>query len=322
MTSILSVRAANSKYKVGILIAVVLFFIAMAFFIQTSVTRYIAQKLAAANEVFGKLAEGKFDNEIGEQSTDELGQLLLALGNMQNGLATRVDADRKAAEADRARAVASERIKQALDASSVNVVVADDQYNVIYVNPAAQKLMGSAQSDFRQVSPRFDASRLVGSSLEVFYQDGARQRDTIAALRQSATSQFVVGSRTLQTIVSPIVDGDGKRIGTVVEWQDRTQEVATEKEIGDLVAAVSDGKLDQRMSLAGKQGFFEVLASGLNGLVTSVAKWSRKRRAWCRRANWATSRARCSSTASRGCTFRSAPASTRWSATWPASCRR
>ena len=270
LTGILSERATDSKYKVGILIAVVLFFIAMAFFIQTSVTRYIAQKLAAANEVFGKLAEGKFDNEIGEQSSDELGQLLLALGNMQSGLATRVDADRKAAEADRARAVAGERIKQALDSSSVNVVVADDQYNVIYVNPAAQKLMGSAQSDFRHVSPRFDASRLVGSSLEVFYQDGARQRDTIASLRQSATSQFIVGSRTLQTIVSPIVDGDGKRIGTVVEWQDRTQEVATEKEIGDLVAAVSDGKLDQRVSLAGKQGFFEALASGLNGLVASV----------------------------------------------------
>ncbi len=102
----------------------VLFFVGLAFFIQTLVTRYIAQKLAAANEVFGKLSEGKFDNEIGEQSSDELGQLMLALGNMQSGLSARVEADRKAADADRARAVASERIKQALDASSVNVVVA------------------------------------------------------------------------------------------------------------------------------------------------------------------------------------------------------
>ena len=33
----------------------------------------------------------------------------------------------------------------------------------------------------------------------------------------------------------------------MIEWQDRTQEVAAEKEIGDLVVAVSDGKLDQRI---------------------------------------------------------------------------
>ena len=107
--------------------------------------------------------------------------------------------------------------------------------NIIYLNPAAQRLMSGAAADFRQVSPRFDAGHLVGSNLEVFYADGARQRDAIAALRQSATSEFVVGSRTFQTIASPIVGPDGKRIGTVVEWVDRTVEVATEKEIGNLV---------------------------------------------------------------------------------------
>ncbi len=109
------------------------------------------------------------------------------------------------------------------------------------------------------------------SNIEVFYADGARQRDLLAALRQSATAQFVVGSRTLQTIASPIVDGDGARIGTVVEWLERTQEVAAEKEIGALVDAVSEGKLDQRISLNGKTGFFEVLARGLNGVVGTVS---------------------------------------------------
>jgi methyl-accepting chemotaxis protein len=186
-------------------------------------------------------------------------------------LSARGDSDRKAAEAERARATASERIKQALDASSVNVVVADDQHNVIYLNPAAQKLMTAAQADFRAVSPRFDSARLVGENLEVFFENGARQRELIAELRQTTSSDFAVGSRMLRMIVNPIVDGDGKRIGTVVEWQDRSQEVAAEKEIGNLVHAVADGKLDQRLSLEGKTGFFEVLATGLNGLVTSVS---------------------------------------------------
>ena len=267
----LTKRATRSQIMLTAEVVVVLLFVILAFYIQNLVTRYIAQKLSAANDVFARLAEGKFDNHIGEESPDELGQLMHALGQMQGGLSARVESDRKAAEAERARATASERIKQALDASSVNVVVADDQHNVIYLNPAAQKLMTVAQADFRTVSPRFDAARLVGENLEVFFTDGARQREQIAELRQTANSQFVIGSRTLQIIVNPIVDGDGKRIGTVVEWQDRSQEVAAEKEIGNLVHAVADGKLDQRISIEGKTGFFEVLATGLNGLVTSVA---------------------------------------------------
>ncbi len=275
----LTQRATRSQITLTAEVVVVLLFVILAFYIQNLVTRYIAQKLSAANDVFARLAQGKFDNHIGEESPDELGQLMHALGQMQGGLSARVESDRKAAEAERARATASERIKQALDASSVNVVVADDQHNVIYLNPAAQKLMTSAQADFRTVAPRFDAGRLVGENLDVFFAngalsrdvDGARQREQIAELRQTTTSQFVIGSRTLQIIVNPIVDGDGKRIGTVVEWQDRSQEVAAEKEIGNLVHAVADGKLDQRISLEGKTGFFEILATGLNGLVTSVA---------------------------------------------------
>jgi methyl-accepting chemotaxis protein len=268
---LLGARSAYSKRLLFTESALVLACLVLAFWIQRRVTRQISDKLDHANAVFAKLSEGRFDTEIGEQGPDELGKLMTALGNMQRELASRVEADRKAAEVERARAVAGERIKQALDASSVNVVVGDEQSNIIYLNPAAQRLMAAAANDFRQVSPRFDAGRLVGSNLEVFYADGPRQRDSIAALRQSATSQFVVGSRTFQTIVSPIMDADGKRIGTVIEWQERTQEVAAEKEIGDLVEAVAEGKLDQRLSLNGKTGFFEVLAKGLNGLVTSVS---------------------------------------------------
>jgi methyl-accepting chemotaxis protein len=269
--SLLAARARQSVRVVVVEGSLVLLCVLLAFWIQTRITRYIAGQLAAANGVFGKLAQGQFDSAIGAQPGDELGRLMTALGSMQKDLAARVEADRKAADIERARAIAGERIKQALDASSVNVVVADEQADIIYLNPAAQRLMAGAANDFHQVSTRFDAGRLVGSNLEVFYADGARQRDSIAALRQSVTSQFVVGSRTFQTIVSPIMDSDGKRIGTVIEWQERTQEVAAEKEIGSLVEAVADGKLDQRVSLTGKTGFFEVLAQGLNGLVASVS---------------------------------------------------
>jgi methyl-accepting chemotaxis protein len=271
LSRLLEARAANSVRMLCAELGLVMLFLALAFWTQRRVTRYIADKIESANSVFAKLQHGEFDSQIGEQPADELGALLDALREMQAGLSARVEADRQASESDRARAVASERIKQALDASSVNVVVADESFHVIYVNPAAQKLLNSAAADFRQAQPRFDANRLVGSNLEAFYADGARQRDQLAALRQSATTQLVVGSRTFQHIASPIMNSDGTRIGTVVEWLDRTQEVAAEREIGALVDAVSAGKLDQRISMSGKTGFFEVLGRGLNGVVGTVS---------------------------------------------------
>jgi methyl-accepting chemotaxis protein len=262
LSDLLTARAKRSQIYMAAELGIVLVFVVLAFWIQRRVTGYIDGKIQSANTVFGKLTRGAFDSEIGEQTGDELGTLLTSLGTMQSSLAARVDADRKVAESDRARALASERIQQALDASSVNVVVADERSDIIYVNPAAQRLMSGAAAEFRAVSPRFDAAQLVGANLDVLFPGGARQREGM--------SEIAVGSRTFQTIVSPINDPDGKRIGTVVEWRDRTQEVAAEKEIGNLVDAVSDGKLEQRVSLVGKTGFFEVLARGLNGLVASV----------------------------------------------------
>ncbi|MDF3019928.1 MAG: hypothetical protein K0Q92_1231 [Steroidobacteraceae bacterium] len=285
LSMLLTRRATHRRYVLAAECVLVLTFIALAFWVQTRVTRYISRKLDDANDVFERLQHGKFDNEIGEQPGDELGALLNALGIMQGALMARVESDRAAADADRARAVASERIKQALDSSSVNVVVADENFDVIYLNPAAQKLMSGAQADFRQAQPRFDAARMVGSNIEVFYPGGARQRDALASLREANTAQIVVGTRTFQTISSPIVGSNGARIGTVVEWLDRTQEVAAEKEIGALVDAVAEGQLDQRISLHGKSGFFEVLAKGLNGVVGTVSDVVAETRTLVRSAN-------------------------------------
>jgi methyl-accepting chemotaxis protein len=271
LSRLLDDRARHSQWILAIEALLVSFGLALAYWLQSRVTAHISQHLETANEAFAKLARGEFDSPLAADSADELGALLSRLSSMQSQLAARVDSDRRAAAEERVRAVATERIKQALDASSVNVVVCDEQHQVIYLNPAAQRLMTATQADFRRVQPRFDADRLVGSSLDVFFQDGAGQRDAIASARHAITQQFTVGARTLVSTASPIVDGAGVRIGSVIEWLDRTQEVAAEKEIGDLVVAVSDGKLDQRISLEGKQGFFQVLATGLNGVVITVS---------------------------------------------------
>jgi methyl-accepting chemotaxis protein len=89
----------------------------------------------------------------------------------------------------------------------------------------------------------------------------------MARLVTAYKTEIAVGSRTFSLNANPIKSDDGSRIGTVVEWDDRTEEVAIEKEIANLIRAAGDGDLTNRISEVGKSGFFFNLAGGLNQLV-------------------------------------------------------
>ena len=56
-------------------------------------------------------------------------------------------------------------------------------------------------------------------------------------------------------------DENGERLGAVVEWKDRTDEVAVEGEIADIVTSAGMGDFTQRIDMSDKEGFFERLAA-------------------------------------------------------------
>ena len=86
-------------------------------------------------------------------------------------------------------------------------------------------------------------------------------------------------------------DETGRRLGTVLEWFDRTQEVATESELHGVIGAVTAGNLANRISLEGKRDFFLSLSQGINELVDAIASVVDEVRASWPRPTRATSRA-------------------------------
>jgi methyl-accepting chemotaxis protein len=60
-------------------------------------------------------------------------------------------------------------------------------------------------------------------------------------------------------------------VGTVVEWGDRTQEVAVEQEVAGIVNAAAAGDFSKRFDLSGKAGFFKQLGEGINRLMDTSA---------------------------------------------------
>ena len=160
----------------------------------------------------------------------------------------------------------------ALDSATANVMVADTDLNIIYLNRAAGALMAAGEADFRKDLPQFNAARLMGANIDVFHRNPAHQRNLLAGLSATFSSKLKIGGRTMRITANPMSNADGKRIGTVVEWQDLTQELATEVEVQDMVTAVVAGDLGKRISVSGKSGFHQNLSLGINAIADSMGK--------------------------------------------------
>ena len=175
-------------------------------------------------------------------------------------------------EAERAEAIKREadvnrRILNALDNVTTNVMIADADRTIVYVNRSVQEMLLAAESDIRRDLPNFDARKLIGTSIDSLHKNPVHQTQMLERMRSTMRASIKVGGRSFALTVNPIVGEDGSRLGAVVEWLDRTVEVATEQEVSRIVEAAGHGDFSQRISLDGKQGYFGSLAKSLNQLL-------------------------------------------------------
>jgi methyl-accepting chemotaxis protein len=247
-----------------LLISLALGAVAVACVLAYLLTRTIKRPLNHAVEVLGEIEKGNYTSSVTVGSKDEIGHALLGLQRMQTTL-------RERTEKDHAEAMENARIRAALDRVSVGTMLGDADGRIIYANDALQSLFRHQSGEFRKQVPGFDPARLVGSSFDMFGQIPAMQRSFLAGLSGAHTADAKIGDASLRIVANPVVDGAGKRVGTVVQWLDRTQEVATEEEVQTIVAKAIEGDLTVRIREEGKEAFFKTLAGGMNSLLTNMA---------------------------------------------------
>ncbi|HTQ98534.1 MAG TPA: methyl-accepting chemotaxis protein, partial [Candidatus Acidoferrum sp.] len=292
--------AEASQHEISIIffaiVALVAVVVNLAFF---SVSRIISRPLQQAVSLSHAIARGELDNKVSIQSRDEAGSLLQGLSEMQEQLRDQKvelqskmeEVQRRAEESARMAEeqsrlmqeqanmameqtrVATEngRIKQALDGVSSPVLMLDADLTIIYHNHAAAAMFRDGQQDIRSAVSSFDAGALIGRGLDALYPDPQRASAQLRGLNGPDTSDLKLGARHYRITVGPVNDAEGRRIGTVAEWQDRTAEVAVENEVQSMVRAAMRGDLSRRLNLDNKRGFFHDLSQGVNQL-TSVAE--------------------------------------------------
>jgi methyl-accepting chemotaxis protein len=162
------------------------------------------------------------------------------------------------------------RTQSALDNTSTNVMIADNDRNIIYMNKSVVEMLANAESDVRKVLPNFNASQLLGSNMDQFHKNPAHQQNLLANFTSTHRAQIQVGARTFRLIANPIINEQGQRLGSVVEWRDRTDEVSAEKDINALVGSAIAGQLSNRLTLDDKTGFPHDIAENINSLLDAI----------------------------------------------------
>ncbi len=239
--------------------------LAIALLISWTIATGLRRSLGRAVAVFQEIADGRYDNDIPEGGADEAGQVLAGLRNMQGKLRLQI-------ETERAAAAENARIRQALDRVSTSVILADASQTIIYVNDIGAQMFARRQGEISRSLPGFAASRLLGASLDILCAEPARQHGLLERMTGSQTQEVKLGECTFRIVVSPVMARDGQRIGTVMEWTERTPEVAVESQMQSMLQAVLAGDLTQRLSLEGKTGYFEVLSRSVNQLADNMAE--------------------------------------------------
>ncbi|MGN5187610.1 methyl-accepting chemotaxis protein [Aeromonas veronii] len=161
-------------------------------------------------------------------------------------------------------------VRKALDCASTNVMIADTNLDIIYMNEAVTGMLNQAEIDIKKELYSFNANQLMGANIDSFHKNPGHQRAMLAKLNSTYRTQIQLGGRTFSLIANPVFNDTGERLGSVVEWADRTKEVMIEKEMSDIVQAVINGELHRRMELAGKSGFFQAMGEGINQIAEVI----------------------------------------------------
>jgi len=123
----------------------------------------------------------------------------------------------------------------ALNLLRANVMMADDNLNITFLNESLWALMREAERELQKELPRFNTATLVGSNIDIFHKNPSHQRAMLSRLTSPYNATINVGSRVFDLVVIPIM-ANGARAGFVVEWADAKERLLNVDYAGQMEA--------------------------------------------------------------------------------------
>lgn len=149
-----------------------------------------------------------------------------------NKTTAKVDVTALQAELDMNKAMAEN--------SPTNIILANTDLEILYVNPASVTTLGQLES----LLP-CKLADLLGQNIDIFHQDPSYQRNILsnpANLPHRAVIDF--GGHKLDLLVSASYDAHGEYMGPMVVWEIVTEKLKLETEAAQKTALVENAPIN------------------------------------------------------------------------------
>ena len=163
------------------------------------------------------------------------------------------------------------RLASAIEGITTNIMMANKNGIITYINPALIRLFKSREEELRVDFPGFNVDELLGVNIDIFHKNPANQRSIIANPdKLPFSSKIKVG--VLEFILTCIAmrDANGNYIGPALQWEDITEQMIGQREVQRLISEAAKGQFDYRMETSKYSGFMGSLSEGINALLDGV----------------------------------------------------
>jgi methyl-accepting chemotaxis protein len=160
------------------------------------------------------------------------------------------------------------RIFQMVQNATVNMMCADLDLKIQYMNPRARQTLERLQEHLPM-----KVDQMIGESIDMFHKAPEHQRRLLSDPRNlPRKAEIRVGPEYFELLVSAMVDANGRYIGPMVTWEVVTERLAAKAREEELVAnTVAVNQL--LLALGRARSVREVVTAGL-GTVREAFGWS------------------------------------------------
>ena len=214
--------------------------------------RAVAQPLRIMSGTISEMAKGNDVEVPCLGNGDEIGVLARSLDQvLQKGLE-------------------AARLRQALDRCTTMVMVANRRDEIVYVNPSLRDHLQRHERAINAEVPGFATSQLMGGNVDIFRNSPTHSLGIDGSLQTSKAIDLKIGGRRLHADINPVLNEDGAFLGTVVEWDDNTDDLTMRESIDRMVGAVGQGDFEARIDTASVGEDHRKVAEGMNGFAKQV----------------------------------------------------
>ncbi len=161
------------------------------------------------------------------------------------------------------------KINSIVDNMTANVMYADTDFIVRYMNPSSEKTLKSLE---KHLPVR--AGEIIGQSIDIFHKNPAHQRNILSDPKNLPHNAVIqLGEETLELDVAAMYGTDDEHIGTMLSWRIVTERITMEKQAREaaeqeqkqakelqekvdsmlgVVSAAAQGDLTQEISVRGE----------------------------------------------------------------------